>query len=147
MANKNTFKTGATYVPQFDASANTANRTYTMQDRDGTVAFTADSTASLSSSSGVVTIDCNAAKRRTLALTENVTSTSVTNPPASGTFIDIEVEVQQHASSAKTYASPATVGTIGGTWTVSPVLSSKQIIIHRIYSNSSILLIPLPVTG
>lgn len=147
MANKNTVKTGATHVPLFDASANTAARTYTMPDCAGTVALTTDSTASLSSSSGVVTIDCDGAKLRTLALTENVTSTSVTNPPASGTFIDIEIEVSQHASAAKTYTSPATVGTVGGAWTVSPVLSSKQIIIHRIYSDSSILLIPLPVTG
>lgn len=84
-------------------------------------------TASVSSSSGVVTIDLSQSTEvYTLALTENVTSWVFSNLPASGLIAEIRIDVTQHASAAKTCVSPATAGTAGGAWTVSATLSSKE---------------------
>ena len=83
--------------------------------------------SSVSSVSGVVTIDlASGIEHYTLALTENVTSWSFTNLPASGYVAEIRIDVTQHASSAKTVVSPATAGTAGGAWAASTILGSVE---------------------
>lgn len=107
------------------------------------------STGTLSSSSGVVTIDVSAATDRyAMTLTENVTSWVFNNLPASGTFRDIAVQITQHASSAKTVVSPATSGrTAGGAWAQSAVLSSIETLVLRVHSDGTVTLYPSGVFG
>jgi hypothetical protein len=64
------------------------------------------------------------------------------NPPASGSVAEIRVNLTQHASSAKTCVSPATAGTAGGAWVVSPVLGSKEALGIAIRSDGSRTLFP-----
>lgn len=83
--------------------------------------------ATLSISSGVVTVDLSSGTEvYELTLSENVTSWTFNNPPASGYVAEIRIDVIQHASAAKTCVSPATAGTAGGAWTVSSALSSRE---------------------
>lgn len=83
--------------------------------------------ASVSSSSGVITINlASGIEHYTLTLTENITSWVFNNPPASGFVAEIRIDITQHASSAKTVVSPATAGTAGGTWVASTTLSSVE---------------------
>lgn len=105
--------------------------------------------ATLSSSSGVVTVDLSSGTEvYTLTLTENVTSWNITNLPASGYVAEIRIDVIQHASSAKTVVSPATSGrTAGGTWTVSSVLSSRESLGLAITSAGNVSLYPSGVFG
>ena len=101
-------------------------------------------TASLSSSSGVVTIDCAAdTDVYDLTLTENVTSWSFTNLPAAGTYRDVQVRITQHASAAKTVVSPATSGrTAGGAWVQSTIVSSIELLTIRVFSDGTKHLFP-----
>lgn len=115
----------------------------TKQDKYGT-------STTLSSSSGVVTIDVSATYNHyTLTLTENVTSWVFNNlPSVANTFRDIYVRVTQHASSAKTVVSPASAGsTAGGPWTVTTTLSAKETLGLRIWADGSITLFPTGVQG
>lgn len=107
-------------------------------------------TASLSSSSGVVTIDCAAdTDRYVLALTENVTSWSLTNLPAAGTYRDITVNLTQHASSAKTVAKTGLSGLkiAGGAWDMTAVLSASETIVLRVQADGSVTMYPSGVFG
>lgn len=101
-------------------------------------------TTTLSSSSGVVTIDCAAdTDLYDLTLTENITSWSFTNLPAAGTYRDIQVRITQHASSAKTVVSPATAGrTAGGVYVASTALSSIELLTIRVFSDGTKHLFP-----
>lgn len=137
-------RNAANTFTSFLTNAATAARTWTMQDRDGTVAFTTGSTASLASSAGVVTIDCAAnTDSYALALTENITSWVFNNPPAAGTFRDIQVRITQHASAAKTVVSPATAGrTAGGVWVQSATLSSVEQLAIRVSNDGTRDLFP-----
>lgn len=106
--------------------------------------------AALASSAGVVTIDCSAAVEvYTLTLTENVTSWSFTNPPAEGYVSEVSVDIEQHASSAKTCASPASAGRTAGdtAWSVSSTLSSRETLGLRIDSAGTVTLFPSGVMG
>lgn len=111
---------------------------------DDAEGYAVPSTHSISSSSGVVTIDVMGDyTSHTLTLTENVTSWSFTNLPASGKFRDHFVRITQHASSAKTVVSPATSGkTAGGTWTVSSTVSSEEVLGIRVFSDGTKELYP-----
>jgi len=105
-------------------------------------------TTTLSSSSGVVTIDLSLNYRRyELTLTENVTSWVFTNVPASGYFREIIVVVIQHASAAKTVITPATSRrTAGGiAWVASTTLSSREALVLHILSDSTVTLYPTGV--
>jgi len=83
-------------------------------------------TSALTSSSGVVTIDCaDGIDKHTLTLSENVTSWSFTNRPTGADYIVKIVAVTQDASTARTCVSPATK-TAGSAWTVSSTLSSEE---------------------
>lgn len=101
-------------------------------------------TAPLTSSSGVVTIDVSAdVDEYDFPLTENVTSWVFNNPPAAGTFRDIQVRITQHASAAKTAVTPATSGrTAGGAWVQSAVVSSVELLTVRVYSDGTRDLFP-----
>lgn len=106
--------------------------------------------AALASSAGVVTVDLSAeVEVYTLTLTENVTSWSFTNQPAAGYVSEVSVDIVQHASSAKTCASPASAGrTAGGTtWSVSSTLSSRETLGLRIDSAGTVTLFPSGVMG
>lgn len=102
-------------------------------------------TSTLTSSAGVVAIDLSTLNSRyDLTLTENVTSWTFTNVPASGTFKEIIVTIIQHASAAKTVASPATTGrTAGGiAWVADTTLSSREALVLHCFSDSTRTLFP-----
>jgi len=103
----------------------------------------------LTSASGVVTVDCSSIYTRyAITLTENVTSWVFNNLPAATHYRDIYVEVTQHASAAKSVVSPATSGkTAGGAWTVSSTLSRVEILGMRIFSTGVVHLFPSGVMG
>lgn len=83
-------------------------------------------TAALSSASGVVTIDCaTSAYRRTITLTENVTSWVFSNRPASGEFRDLYLEITQDAVTAYTVALPTGDKVAGGHWVMPPTLGAS----------------------
>lgn len=104
----------------------------------------AGTTSAVTSSAGVLTIDCSSANRlRTITLTENITSWSFTNLPAAGAFVDISIRITQHASSAKTVVSPAsTARTAGGAWTQSATVGAIETLGLRIYSDGTVDLFP-----
>lgn len=56
----------------------------------------------VSSSSGTLTLDMSLANVFKCTLTENITTITITNPPASGIYGELELKLIQHASSAKT---------------------------------------------
>jgi len=76
--------------------------------------------ATASSSSGSLTIDCETGNVFQVTLTENVTSTTFSNPPASGTAYGFTLRVIQD-STARTIAWPAAVDWAGAS---APTLSS-----------------------
>lgn len=97
----------------------------------------------ISSVSGVLTIDvATYHSLLTIALTENVTSWVFNNLPSAGSFKDIEIQLTQ-GSSAYSCVSPATSGkTAGGTWIVSPVALSVEVLGLRIFSDGTVQLFP-----
>lgn len=135
------------YVRTFDGTL-TADRSYVLPDRPGIVALDNESTTTVSSSSGVVTIDLALVhKRYELTLTENVTSWVFSNVPASGSFKEIFITIIQHASAAKTVVSPATSGrTAGGiAWVASTTLSAREALVIHCMSDSTRTLFPTGV--
>lgn len=76
--------------------------------------------AAVSSSSGSLTIDCETGNVFALALSENVTSTTFSNPPASGTAYGFTLKVTQD-STARTITWPASVDWAAAT---APTLSA-----------------------
>lgn len=70
--------------------------------------------ATVSSSSGTLTIDCEAANVFQVTLSENVTTLTVSNPPASGTAYGFILRVVQD-SSTRTITWPASFKFAGGT--------------------------------
>lgn len=97
----------------------------------------------LTSSAGVVTIDCSATEDHyTLTPTENISGWTFTNRPTAGTFRKIYVTVTQHASAAKTIVSPASAGsTAGGEWEVTTALAAVETLELWVY-NSTVTLFP-----
>lgn len=83
----------------------------------------------LASASGVLSINCALGDYFTLTLSENVTSITFTNLPATGKAQTVMVRIQQHASSAKTMAFPSSFKwAVGSTPTVSTVLSAYDVL-------------------
>lgn len=62
----------------------------------------AETEASVSSSSGTLTLDCESGNNFHTTLTENVTTLTLSNWSATGKRASITLEITQHASSAKT---------------------------------------------
>lgn len=106
-------------------------------------------TTTVASAAGVVTIDTAALTNHyQLTLTENVTSWVFNTLPAAGYYRDIYVHLIQDAATARTVVSPATAGrTAGGTWVVSSVLSSRESLGLRIFSDGTVHLFPSGVMG
>jgi len=75
---------------------------------------------SVASSSGALTIDCEAGNVFSLSLSEDVTSTTFSNPPASGTAYGFTLKVTQD-STARTITWPASVDWAAAT---APTLST-----------------------
>lgn len=100
--------------------------------------------AAITSSAGVLTIDCTAAARvRTITLTENITSWSFTNLPSAGSIFDVSIRITQHASAAKTVVSPASSArTAGGAWTQSATVGAIETLGLRIFSDGTVDLFP-----
>lgn len=88
----------------------------------------------LSSSSGVLTIDLSSAyKLFVVTLTENITSVVYSNRPASGSFVEKYITIVQASGTAYTCVTLATTGgTAGGvSWAASTVLASRErLVIH-----------------
>lgn len=103
----------------------------------------------LTSSAGVVTVNVSATTTKyTLSLTEDVTSWVFNNLPDSGKYRELYIEITQHASAAKTVVTPATSGrTAGGAWTVSPTLSSRELLILHVFSDGTKALFPTGLQG
>lgn len=102
-------------------------------------------TTTISSSSGVVTIDLGMVNDRyEITLTENVTSWVFNNPPQTGEYKEITVTIIQHASAAKTVVSPATTGrTAGGiAWVADTTLSSREALVLHCFSDATRTLFP-----
>ena len=78
--------------------------------------------ATAASSSGVLTIDCETGNVFQSTLTENVTTLTLSNPPATGTSYAFTLKLVQD-STARTFAWPASVNWAGGT---APTLSSTS---------------------
>lgn len=81
-----------------------------------------ESKGTVTSSSGALTIDCHNGNVFSLALSENVTSTTFSNPPASGTAFAFSLFVTQD-STARTIAWPASVAWPSAT---APTLSATS---------------------
>jgi len=89
---------------------------------DGSVAMTGDfdaggneirdyaeQTSAPSSSAGTLTIDCSAGSLAAVTLTENVTTLSFANVPASGSVYSLTMELTQDATGGWTVTWPASV--------------------------------------
>ena len=81
-----------------------------------------ESKGTVTSSAGSLTIDCHNGNVFSLALSENVTSTTFSNPPATGTAFGFSLFVTQDAT-ARTIAWPAAVAWPSGT---APTLSTTS---------------------
>ncbi|KFN42352.1 hypothetical protein N789_14275 [Arenimonas oryziterrae DSM 21050 = YC6267] len=83
-----------------------------------------------------------------LAMTANVGGWSILPLPAAGKVAEIRVLVQQHASAAKSCASPATAGkTAGGAWVISSILGSTESLALAIRSDGTVSVFPAGVNG
>ena len=81
-----------------------------------------ESKGTVTSSSGALTIDCHNGNVFSLALSENVTSTTFSNPPATGTAFGFSLFVTQDAT-ARTITWPAAVAWPAAT---APTLSATS---------------------
>jgi len=70
---------------------------------------------SVASSSGTLTLDYSTGQSFTCTLTENITTVTVSNPPASGKYGELVLRLVQHASAAKTVTWAAAYLFPGGT--------------------------------
>jgi len=79
------------------------------------------------SSSGAITFDCEVSNSFNVDLTENITTITLSNPPASGKYGEIVIEFLQDSTGGWTVAWPASVKWPGGTAPViTPTLSTGK---------------------
>lgn len=81
----------------------------------------AETRATPSSSAGTLTLDMTTANVFEVTLTENVTTLTISNPPASGKAGSLTLILKQDATGGRTFAWPASVKSAGGT---DPTISS-----------------------
>jgi hypothetical protein len=74
-----------------------------------------------SSSSNVLTLDCENGNVFEVTLTENVTTLTLSNPPASGTAGAVTLILKQDGTGGHTFAWPVAVKWAGG---IAPTISS-----------------------
>lgn len=77
--------------------------------------------ASVAVSTNTVTIDCEAGNVFSVTLDDNVTTTTFSNPPASGTAYAFALRLVQDATGGRTFAFPSTVDWAAAT---APTISS-----------------------
>lgn len=77
--------------------------------------------ATPSSSAGTLTLDMTTANVFEVTLTENVTTLTISNPPASGKAGSLTLILKQDGTGSRTFAWPASVKSAGGT---DPTISS-----------------------
>lgn len=75
----------------------------------------AETRATPSSSAGTLTLDMTTANVFEVTLTENVTTLTISNPPASGKAGSLTLILKQDATGGRTFAWPASVKSAGGT--------------------------------
>lgn len=89
--------------------------------------------SALTSSGGVVAINVSTSENlRRISLTENVTSWSFTNRPASGKYRDIYIEITQDAVTDYTVTLPTGDKVAGGPWVMPPTLGASVTVGVRI---------------
>jgi len=66
-------------------------------------------------SSGAITFDCEVSNSFDVSLTENITTITLSNPPASGNRGTIYIDFLQDGTGSRTVAWPASVQWPGGT--------------------------------
>jgi hypothetical protein len=84
--------------------------------------------ASAGSVSNVLVIDFEGGNSRALTMTENITTVTLSNPPASGLLGQVEIEITQDGGSAYTITWPGSVLWPGGTAPVISTLSSVTLV-------------------
>lgn len=81
-------------------------------------------------SSGAVTFDCANGNSFNVSLTENITSITLSNPPASGNYGEIVIEFKQDATGSRTVSGwPASVKWAGGS---APTITSAANSIDKV---------------
>ena len=84
----------------------------------------------VSSSSGAVTFDCETGNSFDITLTEDVTSITLSNPPASGNYGEIVIEFVQDGTGGRTVSGwPASVKWPGGT---APTITSDANAVDKV---------------
>lgn len=126
------------FLRVFDGTANTADRTYTLPDRDGEVVVNVETKATLTSSGGAATLSFAAANKRSeITLTEN-TTLGFSNFPSTG-YVEKELLVIQHASAAKTLAITGATGrTANIAYVADTTTGSRELLIIKGFSDSTI---------
>lgn len=85
-----------------------------------------------SSSSGTLTLDYAVSNHFYTTLTENVTTLTISNPPASGRLGIITLEITQDGTGSRTFAFPASFNWPGGsTPTISSGAGETDIVVAR----------------
>jgi len=82
------------------------------------------------SSSGTLTIDMSLGNSVTHVMTENITTVSIINPPASGVYGEVLLKIHQHASAAKTITYGSAFKFPGGTHHVMSTGLSSYDMVH-----------------
>jgi len=92
----------------------------------------------LTSAAGVVNIDLSLGDYFAITLTENVTSLTFTNLDGAGYGRTVMLQITQHASSAKTFAFPASFKWAGAsTGVVSTGLSAVDVLAITTFDNGT----------
>lgn len=98
-------------VPKYKDETGTATSMVGPPGPSGPAGDDGSALTTITSSSGVVTIDCAIGDNFTITLSEDVTSVSLSNEPAPGHAKNVCLEIIQPSGSAYTFAFPA-----GWTW-------------------------------
>lgn len=89
-------------------------------------------TSVLTSSSGVINIDCaDGIDTLKLTVSENITEWQFINKPAVTTYVEKQILITRAAGSGYTCVSPATLGTAGGAWTINDGTERLGLIINN----------------
>ncbi len=121
----NIFVNSATGEPSYKDSAGT---TTSLKGVAGAAGGVTSACTTLTSSSGVLAINCALGNYFKYTATENITSITFSNLPAAATAETIMLEFTQHASSPKTVAWPSAFKWSGGAAVVSSTNSAIDVV-------------------
>lgn len=119
------FVDSSTGEPSYKDDAGT---TTSLRGADGAAGGVTSPVTGISSSAGVLNIDCSLGNYFTTTLTENITSITFSNLPASGEAETIMLRITQHASAPKTVAWPAAFKWAGSAGSVSSTNSAVDVL-------------------